>query len=308
MVTVNNFTNGLLNPGLAYVTSCLGAFLGLRCVTRARAYDGKGRASWLVLAAVSVGGTGIWAMHFIAMLGFSVDGQQMNYNLFKTIGSLLLAIVVVGVGLFIIGYGDAGWDRIITGGTIVGFGVAAMHYLGMDGMDMSASIRYKMPLVAASVAIAVVAGTAALWAGVRLRSVRATIGAVLIMGVAVTGMHYTGMAALEVSPGWSMTMSDGTPGPTIVVPMVVGLILLTSGIVMALSLTRTEEEIAEDRLIKRNAARIQARMSSRLPADPRRTPAGRPAVTGRAAAGGRLPAGRPRGQGGRGPAARGRQW
>src|SRR5215469_10365225 len=69
VVSVHNFSYGLLNPALAYAVSCLGAFLGLRCVTRARAHTGSGRARWLVLAAVAIGATGIWTMHFIAMLG-----------------------------------------------------------------------------------------------------------------------------------------------------------------------------------------------------------------------------------------------
>src|SRR5437868_6942263 len=104
VLTVDNFSNGLLNPALGYAASCLGAFLGLRCVTRARAYQGVRKASWLILAAVSVGATGIWAMHFIAMLGYTVGGQQILYDVPVTIASMLLAIVVVGAGLFIVGY------------------------------------------------------------------------------------------------------------------------------------------------------------------------------------------------------------
>jgi NO-binding membrane sensor protein with MHYT domain len=127
VVTVHNFSNGILNPALAYSVSCLGAFLGLRCVTRARALDGVRRALWLALAAVAVGATGIWAMHFIAMLGFTIQGQQLMYNVPVAIASMLLAILVVGVGLFIVGHGNGGWPRIASGGVIIGFGVAAMH-------------------------------------------------------------------------------------------------------------------------------------------------------------------------------------
>ena len=102
-VTVHNFSYGLLNPLLGYVMSCLGAFLGLRCVTRARAYTGAARARWLILAAVALGAAGIWAMHFIAMLGFTIPGQTILYNVPLTIVSMLIAIVVVGIGLFKIG-------------------------------------------------------------------------------------------------------------------------------------------------------------------------------------------------------------
>jgi NO-binding membrane sensor protein with MHYT domain len=126
MVTVHNFSYGLLNPVLGYAMSCLGAFLGLRCVTRARAHSGAGRVAWLVLAAVSLGAAGIWAMHFIAMLGFTIPGQTILYNVPVTIGSLLIVIAVVGVGLFIVTYGGGGWRPLLIGGVLVGLGVAVM--------------------------------------------------------------------------------------------------------------------------------------------------------------------------------------
>src|SRR5581483_3575046 len=122
MVQVHNFSYGVLNPLLSYAMSCLGAFLGLRCLTRARAYRGRARAPWLVLAAVSVGATGIWVMHFIAMLGFTIPGQQIRYNVAVTIGSMLIAVAVVGVGLFIVGYGRVGVFSLLAAGTIVGIG------------------------------------------------------------------------------------------------------------------------------------------------------------------------------------------
>ena len=87
MVAVHNFSYGLVNPVLGYVMSCLGAFLGLRCVTRARAHTGGARACWLVLAAISLGAAGIWSMHFIAMLGFTIPGQTILYNVPITIVS-----------------------------------------------------------------------------------------------------------------------------------------------------------------------------------------------------------------------------
>jgi len=105
--TVHNFSYGLLNPGLAYAMSCLGAFPGLRCVTIARVHAGRAKARWLALAAVSIGAICIWTMHFIAMLGFSVPGDPIRYNVPVTAGSMVLAVGVVGVGLFIVGYAPA---------------------------------------------------------------------------------------------------------------------------------------------------------------------------------------------------------
>jgi NO-binding membrane sensor protein with MHYT domain len=246
VVTVHNFSYGLLNPALGYAVSCLGAFLGLRCVTRARAYAGFARARWLIVAAVSVGATGIWAMHFIAMLGYTIPGQQISYNVPLTIASMVLATAVVGVGLFIVGYGNGGLRPLLTGGVIVGIGVAAMHYLGMAAMIMPDSLHYNATLFALSVVIAVVAGTAALWAGTRVRGTGATVGAALIMGVAVSGMHYTGMAALHLSAGSMSDMGSGASGMSFLVPLLVGITIVTFAVTLVISLSPSEDEIHED--------------------------------------------------------------
>jgi NO-binding membrane sensor protein with MHYT domain len=257
VATVHNFSYGLVNPLLGYAMSCLGSFLGLRCVTRARALAGSARGRWLVLAALSIGATGIWAMHFIAMLGFTVPGQDIRYNVPLTIASMLLAILVVGVGLFVVGFGDGGLRPLVIGGVIVGVGVAAMHYLGMAAMSMTDSMSYNAPLFAASVLIAIVAGTAALWAGTRITGIGATVGASLIMGVAVSGMHYTGMAALRVhGNGMSSMAGMGTSGASAVsflVPLLMGISILTFALTMVISLSPTEQEIEKDADLQRKA-------------------------------------------------------
>src|SRR5712671_6379753 len=130
MIHVNNFANGALNPAFSYVVSCVGCFLGLRCTTRARAYTGAARARWLVLAAVSIGTTGIWVMHFIAMLGFTIPGEVIRYNVPVTILSVLIAVAVGCGGVFIVGFSGEGQLRLMMGGVIAGLGVASMHYSG----------------------------------------------------------------------------------------------------------------------------------------------------------------------------------
>ena len=74
---VNQFSHGILNPGLGCLMSCLGSFLGLRCLTRARACAGRNRAIWLLIASVGIGGTGLWVTHVVAMLGYTIPGQQI---------------------------------------------------------------------------------------------------------------------------------------------------------------------------------------------------------------------------------------
>jgi NO-binding membrane sensor protein with MHYT domain len=269
VVSVHNFSYGLLNPLLGYAMSCLGAFLGLRCVILARAYEGAARARWLTLAAVSIGAVGIWAMHFIAMLGFSVPGEPILYNVPMTIGSMLLAVAVVGVGLFIVGFGDGGWPRLLAGGVIIGVGVAAMHYMGMGAMSMPGSMSYNAPLVALSVLIAIAAGTAALWIGTWVRSMAATLGAALVMGIAVTGMHYTGMAALHVKGGSMPSMAvqevsgisgvSGAAAATFLIPLLLVISLATFLLTLSISMTPSEDEILADAEMRRRLDYLEHR-------------------------------------------------
>jgi NO-binding membrane sensor protein with MHYT domain len=245
LITVHNFSDGLVNPLLGYMISCLGAFLGLRCVTRSSYYQGLARARWLAIAATAIGAAGIWAMHFIAMLGFTIPGQQISYNVPVTIASMLIAIAVVGVGLFIVGFGDGGPPRLLAGGLIVGIGVATMHYLGMSAMVMPDSMSYRAPLFVLSVVIAVVAGTAALWIGTWVRGIGATVGASLVMGAAVSGMHYTGMAAMRVYPG-AMPGMQGASGGSFLLPLVLGISVITFVLTIIISLSPNEDEIRDD--------------------------------------------------------------
>jgi NO-binding membrane sensor protein with MHYT domain len=283
VVSVHNFSNGLLNPALGYLTSCVGAFLGLRCVTLARAYDGVARARWLGLAAVSLGATGIWAMHFIAMLGFTIPGQQIRYNVPMTLASMLVAIAVVGTGLFIVGFGHGGWSRRLAGGVIIGLGVAAMHYLGMAAMSMQGSMSYNVPLAALSVLIAIAAGTAALWAGAQVNTTGATIAAALMMGAAVTGSHYAVMAALHIgrAPMSSMAMTSasglsavsGTAAAVFLIPLLLVISIATFAVTLTISMSPDAEELQADAELERRLEYLQQRQTwSEVPSGPDSVP------------------------------------
>jgi NO-binding membrane sensor protein with MHYT domain len=250
MVHVNDLTYGPVTPVLGYVMSCLGCFLGLRCTSRARAMRGAQRARWLLLAAVSIATTGIWVMHFVAMLGFTIPGQTITYNVPVTILSMVIAMIVVGVGLLIVGFGSTGPVTLLLGGIVIGFGVASMHYIGMAAMRMPDVVHYNNAVVALSIVIAVVAGTAALWAGLRLTAVWSTLVASLIMGVAVSAMHYTGMAAMHVygtqNPGMLAGMQGGVSAQAFLLPLIIGISLLAFTLTVVISLSPTEAEIRED--------------------------------------------------------------
>jgi NO-binding membrane sensor protein with MHYT domain len=208
--TVSNFYYGAATPIAAYLMACLGAALGLRCTTRSLRRPHH-RARWLALGAVSIG-CGIWTMHFIAMIGFNVQGALVEYDTTKTVLSLAVAIVVVAIGVFLVGYRGGSAVNLAVAGTITGLGVAAMHYLGMAAIHTNGGLQYDMPTVALSVAIAVAAATAALWAAVSIRGLWSSLGASLVMGVAVTGMHYTGMAAVSVHLTGGSAVSQSSTG------------------------------------------------------------------------------------------------
>jgi NO-binding membrane sensor protein with MHYT domain len=218
---LNHFTYGWVNPALAYGISFLGSLLGLMCTARARGYHaGTSPTRWLVLAAVSIGGTGIWLMHFMAMLGFTVVDDDIRFDLSITAASAVAAIGVVGVGLFIIGTREFSVVRLLVGGLFTGGGVAIMHYLGMSAMRVHGDVDYDPLLVAASVVVAVVAATVALWFTIAIQTPGLIALAAAIMAVAVCGMHYTGMAALHVHQRASTAPLGGSEPFSFVMPVI----------------------------------------------------------------------------------------
>lgn len=238
---LDHFSFGWPTPAISYVMACVGAALGLRCTLRALAATGSSRRNWLLTAAAAIG-SGIWTMHFVAMFGFTVDGTELRYNVPLTILSLVVAVLVVGLGVFAVGYGRRRGRSLALGGLITGIGVAAMHYLGMSAVRLHGVIAYDIGTVALSVLIAVAAATAALWAAVTIRNLFAAGAAALVMGIAVSLMHYTGMAAVRVQLEPSRVVLDGATPMQFIFPLAVGLgsfLFLTSAFV-ALSPTAQE--------------------------------------------------------------------
>ncbi|WP_433441775.1 MHYT domain-containing protein [Nonomuraea sp. CA-141351] len=243
---VNHFTYGLLTPLLAYVMSCIGSMLGLRLTAQAHASRGGARVRWLLGAAISIGGTGIWVMHFIGMMGFQVQGTQIKYDVWLTAASALVAIVVVGTGLLLVSYGGGRVLALLGGGLLTGLGVASMHYLGMYAMNMSAHVSYDRITVAASVVIAVVAATVALWFTLRVKKTIWITLAALVMGVAVSGMHYTGMYAMHVTVDAEPGMVSGADALDFLVPLMTVISLITLTMLLMVILSPSEEELHED--------------------------------------------------------------
>ncbi|MFF0383502.1 MHYT domain-containing protein [Streptomyces sp. NPDC004286] len=234
---------GWLTPTLSYAMACIGAALGLRCTVRALATTGRARRNWLITAASAIG-TGIWTMHFVAMLGFRVSGTDIRYDVPLTILSLVVAMVVVCAGVFAVGYSKDRSRALLIGGLTTGLGVASMHYLGMAAVRLHGDVTYDPVLVGLSVVIAVVAATAALWAGLNIKSPLAVTLASLVMGAAVSSMHYSGMFAVSVHVSPSGATLPGATAMQFIFPLAVGLgsyLFITSAFV-ALSPTADERQ------------------------------------------------------------------
>src|SRR5713226_6439073 len=148
---------------------------------------------WLVAAAIAMGG-GIWSMHFIAMLAFNIP-IPMSYDIGLTTLSLVVAIFVTGAGFYFINRQSAPPLSLVFSGIFMGLGIAAMHYIGMVAMREHAEISYDFLFVALSLVIAIGASTAALWLAFRTTDLGQKLVAAVVMGLAISGMHYTAMRA-----------------------------------------------------------------------------------------------------------------
>ena len=201
MVGTYNSTLVLLSIVVAIFVSYTALTLSARV---ARAKDGGNSGVWVAGGALAMG-CGIWSMHFIGMMAFSLP-IPLTYDLGLTIASLVIAIAISGFALSVASNPEISIGHLTVSAIIMGAGISAMHYSGMAAIDVVPMISYEPVLLGASVAIAMGASFAALWLFFQLREGRSLtmrlirIGAAFVMGFAISGMHYTGMAASRFNP------------------------------------------------------------------------------------------------------------
>jgi diguanylate cyclase len=188
---------------LSLIVAILASYTALDLAARITASTGMAARLWLLCGAGSMG-IGIWSMHFVGMLAFSLP-IPMGYDTAVTLYSLVIAIVVSWFALSTVTRSTLSRRRLLVGGVLMGLGISAMHYTGMAAMEMFPPIRYDPVLYTASIVIAIGASHAALWIAFNLRRnerwmVYAKGGSAIVMGLAITGMHYTGMAAARFAP------------------------------------------------------------------------------------------------------------
>lgn len=201
---------------LSVVVAIFASYTALDLARRVSESRGSAALAWLIGGAISMG-LGIWSMHFIGMLAFSLP-IPMAHDAPLTLLSLLIAMVVSGIALFVVRSPSMTTRNLSVGAMLMGTGIASMHYTGMYAMRMSPPIQYDPLLFVASVLIAIGASLAALWIAFQLRhrysmqAVFAKLGSAMVMGLAIVGMHYTGMAAANFAPGSVCLAADSTGG------------------------------------------------------------------------------------------------
>ncbi len=207
---------GTYTPWLVYLSIAVAivvSYTALSLASRVSVNPERSNVGWIVGGA-AVLGVGIWSMHFIGMLALSLP-IRLTYSVPVTALSLVIAIGSGALALIAVRGESLGLTRLIAGSLALGTSIAGMHYIGMTGIRIVPGISYDPLLFAASLGIAFSASFAALWLAFKLRRGRswqiklARCGAAIIMGLAISGMHYTGMAASNFAAG-SYCLSGAT--------------------------------------------------------------------------------------------------
>jgi len=223
---------------LSYLVAALGGYAFLQFATRIAELRDLGlRFGWLAIGAIAMGG-GIWAMHFIGMLAHVLP-IPVSYDPWITAVSIVPAILAAAIALHVVARPVVSTSRLLVGGTLMGAGIGAMHYTGMSALELNALVRYDPALFAASLVVAVGLAILALQAwhwlnkapSTRFSRAQEVVGA-LILGLAVTAMHYTAMASTYCFA----TAGQGRSAPAIDQSVFAAVIALIASLVLVMAI------------------------------------------------------------------------
>jgi PAS domain S-box-containing protein len=244
--------------GLSVLIAICAAYAALDLAGRTTAARGRIRITWLACGAIAMG-IGIWSMHYIGMLAFSLP-MPVLYDWPTVLLSLLAAVFASAVALFVVSRKKMGWPRALVGSAIMGGGIATMHYTGMAAMRLPAMCSYTPSLLTLSVVFAIVISLIAIWLTFHFREeARASVGwktgCAVVMGAAIPVMHYTGMAAAQFTPSNIVpdttnavsTSTLGITGVSAVTLLVLGFAVLTSAVDRRLSAQKLKLDASERR-------------------------------------------------------------
>ncbi|HEX5739127.1 MAG TPA: MHYT domain-containing protein [Hydrogenophaga sp.] len=193
-IVTTSWDPGLIS--LSFAFAVIGSFVALSAATRLRGR--RDALDWgnVLTVGVALGGVGVWSMHFIGMLALQMDVGS-SYSMLETLTSLVAAVLATSGSVAFAARRPDSLAHLLFAGFLLGMSVVVMHYLGMFGLKIYGFISWDLALVGASMLIAVVAATAALWLAFNSQTLTRRLAASVVMGLAVCAMHYTGMAAAE---------------------------------------------------------------------------------------------------------------
>ncbi|GAD21092.1 bifunctional diguanylate cyclase/phosphodiesterase [Acidovorax sp. MR-S7] len=247
----------------SFLVATLASFVAINLARRVRSTRGFASAAWW-LAGALVMGTGIWSTHFVGMQAFQLS-IPLGYRGGLTLLSWTAAVAASGVALGLASHGGYRRAHLALGALAMGSGIGAMHYLGMAAIDLTVGIVWNGWLVAASLMVAVAASASALFIFQamhrmpRAQRPRYQAAAALVMGAAICGMHYTGMAAAHF-PAGAVCLSAkelGGPGLTALVLMASGMLLVSTLFTAILDARLQQTALQLTRSLQESNAKLQ---------------------------------------------------
>ena len=253
----------------SFAIAVFASYTALDLGGRVRKTRDKARFLWLLVGAAAMG-TGIWSMHFVAMLAFQLS-LPINYEMGKTFLSLVYGILASGLALWLLGYSQSNLPILLIGGICMGIAIAWMHYTGMAAMQVQAVIEMDNWLVALSIAIAILASIAALWLAFHFQEDRTKelkwqkISSAVVMGIAISGMHYTGMAATHFIPQQNLpVISASGINPTMLGTMIGIATIFLLGVTLLSSVIDQHLVNLENRVRERTAELVKAKEAAEV--------------------------------------------
>ena len=215
------------------------SFMGFQVASQAAGGTPFRKHASLLIGSIALGG-GVWSMHFIGMLALELC-THVSYRLDVTALSVLPAIAASWVALNLITRDNLKVFQLVLGGVLVGVGIGTMHYVGMAAMEMALLLRYDLLMFCVSILVAVILAILSLWISFGLEQFGKTtlshrakiLISSCVMGAAISGMHYTGMAAARfvLPPGLELSQQTNqislylALGITAITVFIIGLVL-----------------------------------------------------------------------------------
>jgi signal transduction histidine kinase len=245
-VMVGHYDYGLV--ALSVLVAVMGGYCTIELAERVSGSRSRTRLYWWIGGSIAMA-IGTWSMHYVAMLAFYLP-TPVQYDWPTAFLSYLASLFATLLGLFVVSRRKMGFVRALCASIFMGGGIAALHYLAMDSMRLKAMCHYSPPLVSLSVVVAIGFSLLSLrlmffFRETSIGHIGGKFGSALLLGAAISAMHYTGMGAT------SFTISDVLPNLSHAVPVpALGVLGLGAANVMILAVMLLTSEA--DRLQERN--------------------------------------------------------